>query len=115
MRILIKILTTAVALLLVAYLVPGFAVASFYTAFIVAVVLGLVNLIIKPIVILLTLPLNILTLGLFTFVINALLLWFVSTFIKGFAIDGFMPAFIGALIISVVSWFVHHLSKNPSR
>ena len=112
MSILIKILTTAAALLLVAYLVPGFVVASFYTALIVAVVLGLVNLIIKPIVILLTLPINILTLGLFTFVINALLLWFVASFIDGFEIAGFVPAFIGALIISVVSWFVHALSKN---
>ena len=112
MNILIKILATAAALLLVAYLVPGFAVASFYTALIVAIVLGLVNLIIKPIVVILTLPINILTLGLFTFVINALLLWFVASFIDGFSIDGFIPAFLGALIISIVSWLVGRFSKD---
>lgn len=112
MNILIKILATAATLLLVAYLVPGFAVASFYTALIVAVVLGLVNLIIKPIVVILTLPINILTLGLFTFVINALLLWFVASFIDGFSIDGFIPAFLGALIISIVSWLVGRFSKD---
>lgn len=112
MNIILKILATAATLILVAYLVPGFAVASFYTALIVAVVLGLVNLIIKPIVVILTLPINILTLGLFTFVINALLLWFVASFIDGFSIDGFIPAFLGALIISIVSWIVGSLSKD---
>lgn len=112
MNIILKILATAATLILVAYLVPGFAVASFYTALIVAVVLGLVNLIIKPIVVILTLPINILTLGLFTFVINALLLWFVASFIDGFSIDGFIPAFLGALIISIVSWLVGRFSKD---
>ncbi|MEK7606187.1 MAG: phage holin family protein [Patescibacteria group bacterium] len=112
MHILIKLIVTAATLLLVAYVVPGFAVASFVTALIVAVVLGLVNLIIKPIVVILTLPINIITLGLFTFVINALLLWFVASFIDGFSIDGFIPAFIGALLISVVSWIVGRFSKD---
>ena len=112
MKLLVKLLATAATLLLVAYLIPGFSVDGFYAALIVAIVLGLVNLIIKPFVVLLTLPINILTLGLFTFVINALLLWFVASFIDGFAVSGFVPAFWGALIISVVSWFVHRISKN---
>jgi len=104
MRILFKVLLTAAALLVVAYYVPGVIVESFYTALVVALVLGLLNLVVKPLIILLTLPLNILTLGLFTLVINAGLFWLVSTFVKGFYVDGFVPAFLGALVISIVSW-----------
>ena len=102
MGIITKLLLTVLALLLVSNYIPGITVASFYIALIVAIVLGLVNLILKPILIILTLPITLLTLGLFTFVINAGLFWFVSTFIDGFTVDGFVPAFIGALVIAVV-------------
>lgn len=102
MGIITKLLLTVLALLLVSNYVPGITVASFYIALIVAIVLGLVNLILKPILIILTLPITLLTLGLFTFVINAGLFWFVSTFIDGFTVDGFVPAFIGALVIAIV-------------
>ena len=102
MGIITKLLLTVLALLLVSNYVPGITVASFYIALIVAIVLGLVNLILKPILIILTLPITLLTLGLFTFVINAGLFWFVSTFIDGFTVDGFIPAFIGALVIAIV-------------
>lgn len=104
MRIIFKVLLTAAALLGVAYYVPGVGVENFYTALIVAVVLGLLNLVVRPLIVLLTLPITILTLGLFTLVINAGIFWFVSTFVKGFYVDGFVPAFLGALIVSVVSW-----------
>jgi len=104
MKILMKLLFTALALILAAYVIPGISVASFYTALIIAVLLGLVNLIFKPILILLTLPINILTLGLFTFVINAFLFWFLSTIVKGFYVEGFIAAFLGALVVSVVSY-----------
>ncbi|MFC1775530.1 phage holin family protein [Patescibacteria group bacterium] len=104
MHILIKLILTALALLLSAYLVPGISVASFYTALIIAVSLAVVNLIFKPILVLLTLPINILTLGLFTFVINALLFWFLSTIVKGFYVEGFIAAFFGALLVSIVSY-----------
>lgn len=104
MKLLVKLIITALALLLVAYLVPGIEVASFYIALIVAVILGLLNLVIRPILVLLTLPINILTLGLFTFVINGLIFWFVATFIDGFEVAGFLAAVIGALVVSVVSW-----------
>ncbi len=104
MRLILKVLLTAAALLLVAYYVPGVAVASFYTALVVAIVLGLLNLVVKPILVLLTLPITLLSLGLFTLVINAGLFWFAGTFVKGFSVDGFVPAFIGALIVSVISW-----------
>lgn len=100
MGIITKLLLTVLALLLVSNFIPGITVASFYIALIVAVVLGLVNLILKPILVILTLPITLLTLGLFTFVINAGLFWFVSTFIDGFTVEGFIPAFIGAFIIA---------------
>ena len=105
MGIITKLLLTVLALLLVSNYVPGITVSSFYIALIVAIVLGLVNLVLKPILIILTLPITLLTLGLFTFVINAGLFWFVSTFIDGFTVDGFIPAFIGAFIIAIVHWF----------
>ncbi len=91
---------------------PGVFVASFYTALIVAIVLGLLNIIIKPLLILLTLPITLITFGLFTLVINALLFWFVGTFIKGFSVDGFLAAFIGALIVAIASWIGHRLTDR---
>lgn len=112
MNLLIRLLINALAILLIAYLVPGVAVTGFYTALIVAVVLGLINLVIRPLILLLTLPINILTLGLFTFVINALLFWFVGTVIKGFSVEGFIPAFIGALILTVIGWAGNRIASN---
>lgn len=93
----------AVALLLVAYLVPGFEVVSLYHALIAALVLGLVNALIRPILFILTLPITILTLGLFTFVINAFMIWFVSTVVDGFDVAGFTPALLAAIILWVIS------------
>ena len=112
MKLLIRLLINALAILLVAYLVPGVAVTGFYAALIVAVVLGLLNLVIKPLIILLTLPINILTLGLFTFVINALLFWFVGTVVKGFSVDGFIPAFLGALILTIAGWVGQRITSH---
>jgi putative membrane protein len=105
MRILFKILITAGALLLVEYLVPGVTVDSFYTALIVALLLGVINLTIRPILLLLTFPINLLTLGLFTFVINGLLFWFVATIAPGFVVSGFLIAVLGAFIVSLFKWF----------
>jgi putative membrane protein len=103
MGIITKLLLTVLTLLLISNYVPGIMVASFYIALIVAVILGLVNLILKPILVILTLPITLLTLGLFTFVINAGLFWFVSTFVDGFTVDGFVAAFIGSLAIAIVN------------
>ena len=103
---------SASALLLVAYLVPGFHIVGWYAAFIAALVLGLVNALIRPIILLLTLPVNILTLGLFTLVVNALMLWLVSSIVKGFEIVGFAPAFWGALILWLVGWLVNNSLKR---
>ncbi|MEO5691619.1 MAG: phage holin family protein [Usitatibacter sp.] len=93
----------AAALLLVAYLYPGVMVESFFAALIAALVLGLVNAVIRPVLLLLTLPVTILTLGLFIFVINALLFWFVAEVVQGFKVTGFWAAMIGSILYSVIT------------
>ena len=105
-----RFLGTIFAVLLAAYIVPGFTVDSFYTAAIVAVILGVLNVTIKPILILLTLPLTILTLGLFTFIINALLILIVSSFVEGFSVAGFVQALIGGAVIALIGWALHRLT-----
>jgi len=99
----------AIGLMLVAYLVPGIEVASLYTALIAAFVLGLANALVRPILFILTLPVTILTLGLFSFVLNALMVWLVSTVVKGFEVQGFIPAFLAALFLWVLSLLTNWL------
>lgn len=107
MKFIIRWLLGALALVAISYyIVPGIKIADFYSALVAALVLGFVNALIKPIIIILTLPVNIITLGLFTFVINALLFWFVSTIVKGFFVADFAAAFWGALCLSVASWII---------
>ena len=96
---------SALTILIVANFVPGFIVPSFTTALIVALLLGIANAIIKPILLILTLPINILTLGLFTFVINAILLLGIDSLVNGFTITGFIPALIAAVFL----WFINLL------
>jgi len=88
-------------------LVPGFHVESFYTAAIIAVLLGVIGMTLKPILTILTLPISIITLGLFSFVINAGILLFLASFVQGFAIDGFIPALIGGVVIVAVQSVEH--------
>ena len=102
-------LINTLSLIGVAYFVPGIAVDSFFTAAIAAMVLAFVNTLIRPVLILLTLPATILTLGLFIFVINGLLFWFVGSFIEGFVVQGFWAGVIGAIIYSVISWLLSGL------
>jgi putative membrane protein len=104
LKLLLVWVINAVALLAVAYVMPGIGVADFTTALIAAVVLGLVNAVIRPILILLTLPATIITLGLFIFVINGLLFWFVGSYLQGFTVSGFWPGVFGAIVYSIVSW-----------
>ena len=104
MKLLIVWIINALSLLALPYLFDSIRVESFYTAMIVAVVLGLVNAIVRPMLVLLTLPVTIVTLGLFIFVINGLLFWFVASFVEGFSVDGFWPAVFGAIAYSVISW-----------
>ena len=112
MKLILRWIINAGTLLLLANYLPGIGVSGWYSALIAALVLGLVNAIIQPVLLFFTLPINILTLGLFTFVINALLFWFVASFIEGFSVVGFWPAFWGALILSAVSWLVGSLLKK---
>jgi len=100
--------------MLIPYIVPGVSVESFFTALVVAVVLALVNTLIKPLLILFTLPINILTLGLFTLVINGLLFWLVSAIVKGFYITNFTAAFFAALIYSLISLIISYLDQPAS-
>jgi putative membrane protein len=103
-RILLKWLINALALLVTTYVVKGIEVTGASALFLAAALLGILNALIRPILIILTLPINIITLGLFTLVINGTMLWLVAVIIKGFVIQGFWPAVIGALIISLISW-----------
>jgi putative membrane protein len=109
MRLLLVWLVNTVSLIAVAYLMPSISVASFWTALIAALVLGLVNAVIRPILVILTLPATILTLGLFIFVINGLLFWFVGSFIEGFHVEGFWAGFFGAIVYSLISWLLSAL------
>lgn len=109
MYLLLRWLLSALALILVAYLVPGITVVSFYTALIASLILGLVNALVRPLLILLTLPVNILTLGLFTLVINALMFMLASSIVKGFNVAGFWPAFWGALAMWIISWILNSI------
>ena|SRR5258706_2309155 len=109
MRLLLVWLVNTVSLIAVAYLMPSISVASFWTALIAALVLGLVNAVIRPILVILTLPATILTLGLFIFVINGLLFWFVGSFIEGFVVAGFWAGFFGAIVYSLISWLLSAL------
>jgi len=114
-NLLIVWLINALALLALPYLVPSVQVESFYTALIAALLLGMVNALIRPLLVLLTLPATVVTLGLFVFVINALLFWFVASFVKGFAVAGFWSAFLGAIVYGVVSWTASALVFGPPR
>jgi putative membrane protein len=106
MRIIIKWLLSAVALLAVAYLYPGVQVASFGSALIAAAVIGLLNMIVRPVLVVLTLPVTIVTLGLFLFIINALLFWAASGLLGGFHVSGFLAALIGSLLYSLLGLLI---------
>lgn len=103
MHILYHLLITAFALLLAAYLIPGIAVATLGSALIAAAVLGILNLLVRPVLFILTLPITILTLGLFTFVINGALFLFAASFLEGFEVESFWYALLGSVFVSVVS------------
>jgi len=113
--IIVRWVINALLLMLIPYIVPSVEVRNFYTALVTALVLGLVNAVIRPILIILTLPINILTLGLFTLLINGLMFWFVSSFVKGFEIPGFWTAFWAALVYSIFSAIINFLLKERPK
>jgi putative membrane protein len=100
MRLLVNLLFSALAVLITAYLLPGVQVSNFFSALIVAIVLGLLNITLKPLLIILTIPVTILTLGLFLLVINAVIILIVDGLISGFNVNGFLWALIFSLIVS---------------
>ena len=115
LSLLLRWVVNAAALLLVAYLYTGVQVTTFLAALIAALVLGLVNAVIRPILVILTLPVTILTLGLFIFVINALLFWFVAEVVKGFTVTGFMAALIGSVLYSVITLVTSWILFSPPK
>lgn len=108
-------LTLTCAILTAAYVLNGIHVSGFFSALGAAAILGILNAFFRPIALILTLPINILTLGLFTFVINAVMLKMASGVIGGFEVRGFWPAVIGSLIISLVSWAVNTFISESGR
>ncbi|WP_439889603.1 phage holin family protein [Ralstonia sp. 25C] len=109
MRLLAVWVINALALLLVAYLLQGIHVNGFGSALIAALVLGLVNTLVRPILVILTLPVTLLTLGLFIFIINALLFLFVGNLLSGFQVASFGAALLGSILYSVISWLLSSL------
>jgi len=109
MRLIVTWIINAIALIALPYVIASITVDSFLTALIVAVVLGLINTLIRPVLVLLTLPVTILTLGLFIFVINGLLFWAVGSFMPGFHVAGFWAGVFGAIVYSLISWALSSL------
>ncbi|KKR31829.1 MAG: hypothetical protein UT64_C0049G0003 [Candidatus Falkowbacteria bacterium GW2011_GWF2_39_8] len=106
---LVKWLILTASILGASYLIPGVEVSGLWPALILAIVIGIINLIIRPILIIITLPINILTLGLFTFVINALLILLASSIVKGFEVGGFFNALLFSIIVSFFNFILSKL------
>jgi len=115
MGFLVRALVNALAIWLATEIVPGIETQSWATVVAAALVLGLVNAIVRPVLLVLTLPLTLVTLGLFLFVLNALCLWLTSVIVPGFQVHGFWPAFWGALIVSALSWVVNGFVSDRGR
>ena len=111
MKILVRLLINALAVAITAYLLPNVAIDSFLTAVVVAVVLSVINTFIKPVIKILTLPINLLTLGLFSFVINGLVIWFASRLVEGFTVTGFIWAIIFSIVLSIISSVLSIIGK----
>jgi putative membrane protein len=110
MLILLAILINSVAVFVTGYILPGIHITNFGTALAVSIVLGVVNAFLRPLIMLLTLPINILTLGLFSFVIMGALVYLVSIIVPGFVVDNFLWAISFALIVALINWFLWSLA-----
>jgi putative membrane protein len=115
MLLLLKWLIMTISIIVSSYLIPGVKVEGFFAALWVAFFLGIVNVLIKPILILITLPINILTLGLFTFVINALLILLASSVLKGFEVGGFWTAVLFGIVLSLINYVIGHLLGTKTK
>ena len=115
MGFLLRVVINAVTIGLAAYLVEGISVTGAVPAVVAGLVLGLINALVRPVLVLLTLPLTLVTLGLFLLVLNGLCLWLTSAVVPGFTITGFWAAFLGALIVSIVSWALTAFLADTGR
>jgi putative membrane protein len=104
MNIFVRWLLSALIFLIVAYVVPGISIANFWIALIVALVWGVIGATLRPLLLVLTLPINVLTFGFFTFVVNAIFLLLVSALVNGFEVSGFGSALVGAILLAVLQW-----------
>lgn len=114
-RILLGWAINAAAVFLLPYVLPSVQVASFGVALLVALVVGLLNTFIRPVLFVLTLPITVITLGLFTLVLNGLMFWLAARFVDGFRIDGFWWAVLAAIVYSIVSWAISSLVMKEDR
>lgn len=112
MNLLIKLTINFLTLLVVEYLVPGFKFDSVSALLVTTIVIGIVNMLIKPIVQIIALPISILTLGVFAFLVNVALLWGVAAVVPGFQIQSFTTAIIASIVMALVSWFLHKLARE---
>jgi putative membrane protein len=111
---LIHWLIAALCLGVTAHIVPGFNISNIFAALIAALVVGFLNIVLWPILALLTLPLTIVTFGLFLFIVNALVLKFGAALVPGFSIDGFFPAVVGAVVLTLVGWLTRFVFNVPT-
>lgn len=112
MNLIIKLSINVFSLFIVEYLVPGFRLDSLWTAIVAAVVIGIVNMFVKPVLQIIALPISILTLGITAFLINVALLYAVSKIVPGFFINSFGTAIIASIVMALVSWFLHRLISD---
>jgi putative membrane protein len=112
MSILINLIISSIAVFAAAYILPGVSVDNFTAAMIAAIVIGVFNAFLKPILLILTLPITIVTLGLFALVINALLILLADQIVPGFSVEGFVWALILSVVLSVINFFLHNLSRT---
>ena len=115
MGLLVRWLVLTAAIMFASYLISGIEVTGFFSALFAAAILGVLNVFFRPILLILTLPINILTLGFFTFIINAVLLKMASGVISGFVVHGFWSAVFGGFIISVVSWLLNSFINDQGQ
>lgn len=112
MSYIIRAVLFALSVMLVAWVVPGISVSGFLSALVVAIVLGLINAFVKPVVYFISIPINILTLGLFSFVINALLLILAGKITPGFSVEGFLSALLGSILLALLGIFINRITDG---
>jgi len=112
MKLLLRWILSAAALLLIGRFLPGVELTGVYAALITAIILGLINAVLRPILLLLTLPVSVITLGLFAVVVNSFLFWLAGTIVDGFSVTWFLPAFFGAILMSIASWIINEALRS---